>query len=79
MSKTNTNHVMFFETFFTKEELAERYAEVPVNGWWLIRHFDGNRNCMTIDVYSKESYQNYGRGQTQFLERKQQLDFIKSL
>lgn len=79
MSKTNENRLEFYKTFFTRDQLNKGYAEVPVNGWWLIRHYDGNKDEMVIDLYSNESYQNYVCARQKFQERQQRLDFIQSI
>lgn len=76
MSKANPNHRQFFESFF---EEGESYAEREVNGWWLIRHWDGNKNNYTIDVYSPESYKNYVRGKAQWKEQQGKMEFLKSI
>lgn len=79
MSKTNNNHIQFFKTFFGVLDSDDTYMEREVNGWHLIRHWDGNKKQMTIDVYSKESYRNYERGKANFKEFGEQMDFLKSI
>jgi hypothetical protein len=76
MSKSNPNHKRFFASFFKD---TEGYAEIEANGWWLIRHWDGNANAFTIDVYSEESYRNYVRGKSQWKEQQEDMDFLKSI
>ena len=79
MTKTNTNHVAFFKTFFGINDDDTSYMEREVNGWYLIRHWDGNKQGMTVDIYSPESYRNYQKGRAKFNEQKEQMDFLKSL
>lgn len=67
MSKSDINRVDFYQTFF---EESEGYAEKQINGYWLIRHWDGNKKQETIDLFTEESYQNYKRGGLAFLQRK---------
>lgn len=50
------NRRKFFLTFFNDEE---GYEEKNVNGWWLIKHRDADRDLWTVHLYSNESYRNY--------------------
>ena len=79
MSKSNPNHRAFFETFFLDSEVKDGYCERTINGWWLIRHWDGNKNIFVIDVYSPESYKNYVRGKSQWKEQQQKMEFLKNI
>jgi hypothetical protein len=79
MSKSNPNHKKFFATFFEGNKHDEGYAEREVNGWWLIRHWDGNANAYTIDVYSPESYRNYSAARADLKEREEQMNFLRNI
>jgi len=51
----------FLLTFFLKDE----YQEKKVNGFWLIKQFNGNKKCWQVAIYSRESYKKYnGRQNT---------------
>lgn len=69
MGKYNDIKVDFYLTFF---EEVEGYDEQEVNGFWLIKQFDGNTKKWTVHLYSKESYKNYKKGRAKFLELKEQ-------
>ena len=43
-------------TFFKE---IEGYEEKEVNGFWLIKQFDGNSGGWVVHLYSPESYGNY--------------------
>lgn len=32
-----------------------------MNGFWLVKHWNGNKNDWQVAIYSKESYDNYKR------------------
>lgn len=72
-NKSAKNHLAFFLSFFDKDE----YAEKEVNGWWLIKHWDGNTQSWRADLYPAESFKNYARNQQLFAERK--TEFIKNI
>jgi hypothetical protein len=77
MSKTklNNNHNDFLLTYFKND----CYEELEVNGWWLIKTWDGNKKKYVVNVFSLQSYSNYKRGQQKYAEQKQQMDFLKSI
>ena len=79
MSKTNTNHIAFFKTYFGVLDTDHTYMEREVNGWWLIRHWDGNKQQMTVDLYSAESYRNYNRNKMRNEEFGQQQAHLRSI
>lgn len=54
--KSSDNRRQFLLTFFNKEEV---YSEIEVNGFWLIKHWDGGRKIWTVDIYPEESYRNH--------------------
>ncbi len=47
---------LFLLTFFDKEEY---YKEKEVNGWWLIKQWDGDRKNWQVAIYSQQSFNNY--------------------
>jgi len=46
----------FLLTFFDKKQ---EYQEKEVNGFWLIKHYNGATKNWQTDIFPKESYQNY--------------------
>lgn len=74
--KLNNNHNDFLMTYFKEKE---GYEELNVNGWWLVKTYDGNKKKDIVNVFSAQSYANYKRGQQKYAEQKQQLDFLKNL
>lgn len=73
MSKKISNNAKeFLLTFFTSEEI---YQEKEVNGFWLVKCWDGNVNKWHVLIYTNESYRNY----RSFSEQQEKLDFIKGL
>jgi len=77
--KPNKNHVQFFLTFFETDE----YSEKEINGWWLIKQWDGNAKRWTVHLYPKDSYENYknARGEMNplFEEIRRQDEHIKNI
>jgi len=67
-SKTNNNRMEFLLTYFKQE--TEQYEELEVNGWWLIKQWNGGAKKWEVHIYSPESYKNYKRGQEQYGENK---------
>lgn len=61
MSKSNNSRVEFLLTFFKQEE--DKYEEMEVNGFWLIKQWDGSAKKWSVHIYPKESYNNYKQGQ----------------
>ncbi len=55
LAKRN-NKKGFLLTFFDKEE---GYEEKEVNGFWLIKHWNGDSQSWTVDIFSAEGYKNY--------------------
>ena len=56
MSKINNQTKQdFYNTFFE----GDKYQEKEVNGYWLIKRWDGRRKCWEVALYSKEAYDNY--------------------
>ena len=45
----------FLLTFFNKNN----YQEKKVNGFWLIKQFNGETKNWQVAIYSEESYRNY--------------------
>lgn len=53
----------FYLTFFGSEE---GYEEKEVNGFWLIKHWDGNSKKWIVDLYSLESFEKYKLARERF-------------
>lgn len=56
--KTNNNKNDFLLTFFEKDE----YSEKELNGFWLIKKWNGQTNRWEVAIYTKDGYENYKRG-----------------
>ena len=67
---TNEQKRLFLLTFFEGED---KYEEKEVNGWWLVKHWDGNIKRWTVTLYSKESIDRFHRGQTKFVSNGGQM------
>jgi len=77
MSKTTPKpHKQFLMRFFGNEE---KYEEREVNGFWLIKHFDGNLKVWTVSLFPADSYANYKRANQLNEEEQARLDFIKHI
>lgn len=57
----------FLLTFF--KNISE-YQEKNVNGFWLIKHWDGNFKRWQVDIYTKESYKRMKEGTKKFEQYK---------
>ena len=55
MSKSNTNRRFFLLGFF-KQEVDKNEAKL-LNGFVLFKHWDGQNNRWTVDIFTKESYE----------------------
>lgn len=53
--KTHSRQQEFLLTFFDKDE----YQEKEVNGFWLIKSWNGNVENWQVGIYTQESYENY--------------------
>ena len=53
--KTDRKRQEFLLTFF----IGDGYEEKEVNGWWLVKHWDGNTKDWTVFIYTPESYRKY--------------------
>lgn len=51
----NTRKRGFLLSFF--KEIPGDYAELEVNGYWLVKHKNGNTNDYEVAIYTKDSYQ----------------------
>lgn len=76
MSKYKDIKKQFYMSFFSNEE---GYEEKKINGFWLIKHWDGNNESWFVSLFSEESYRNYKRGQDLFTESQEKLSFIKNI
>jgi hypothetical protein len=56
----------FYLSFFEKES---GYEEKCVNGFWLVKHWDGNENKWRVDLYSDESFKKFKIGSAKFKGR----------
>lgn len=54
--KTKNNRREFLLGFFKQE--VDKNETVELNGFILFKHWDGNVKRWTVDIFSKESYQN---------------------
>jgi len=43
----------FLLSFFEEES---GYYEKPINGFWLIKQWNGDKKCWQVAIYSQESY-----------------------
>lgn len=62
------NRRQFLLTFFDKEN---GYTEKEINGFWLIKHWNGNSKKWVVDIYTQKSYNNYKNA-----KQKLCLDFL---
>lgn len=46
----------FLLTFFDEKP---EYQKKEMNGFWLIKHFNSKTENWQVDIFTKESYQNY--------------------
>jgi len=56
MNKTNKVRGEFLLSFFTGED---KYTEKEVNGWWLIKNYNGATKKWQVSVYPAESYRRF--------------------
>lgn len=50
---------MFYRSFFTNKKEDSKYEEKEVNGFYLIRFWDGTKEEWTVNLLSAESYRAY--------------------
>lgn len=72
-TKSAENRRQLLLTFFTEEE---GYAELEVNGFWLIKHFNGDRKGWVVDIYPSSSYVNYKRASGELNYEDDQLKLL---
>ena len=65
-SKLKNNRQNFLLTFFEQE--TEQYEEKEVNGWWLIKQWNGGAKKWEVHIYPRESYRNYNQNKLGFNE-----------
>lgn len=64
MSKDKSlNRQAFLLTFFDKEP---KYQEKKVNGFWLIKQFNGDTKNWQVAVFTEESFKSYKKIQQNF-------------
>ena len=67
MSKIfNKTRQEFLLTFFP---ILEGYDEKEVNGFWLIKQYNGNLKHWEVHIYSKKSFENYTNNKYKQKER----------
>lgn len=54
--RLNEVRISFLKSFFEKDE---GYEIKEVNGFWLVKYWDGNFKRWWVAVYTKESYESY--------------------
>lgn len=62
----NDNKRDFYLSFFNEDS---GYDEKEVNGWLLIKQWDGNYERWTVHLYSEASYRSYKRGLEKYQEQ----------
>ena len=75
MNKYNKIKQEFLLSFFTEIE----YQEKQVNGFWLIKNWNGNTNNWQVSIFPEESFKKYKTAQTQFKELKEQENHLESI
>lgn len=53
--ENNKNRMGFLLSFFD----GEGYEEKKVNGFWLIKHWNGNIKAWRVSIYTEESHEKY--------------------
>ncbi len=77
MSKlTNKVRKQFYLTFFDE---SAQYTEKEVNGYWLIKQFNGTNGEWEVHLYSPSSYRAYKQGGALFKELEEQQSFIDNI
>ena len=56
MAKKNNDNKRNFLLGFFKQEI-DRNEALPMNGFILFKHWDGNSKHWCVDIFTKESYQ----------------------
>lgn len=69
------NRQEFLMSFFD----GDFYQEKEVNGWWLIKMWNGRLDRWEVHLYSKGSYENYTRGKEKYKELKDQQLHLGSI
>jgi hypothetical protein len=73
--KLSNNSKEFLNTFFEKEE----YTEKQVNGFWLIKRYNGANNSWEVAIYKQEAYTNYKKANLEYKERGEQISFLNQI
>lgn len=55
MSKSKDNKRLFLLTFFDDKP---DFEAKEINGFIIVKHWDGSKNRLTANIFSKESYKN---------------------
>jgi hypothetical protein len=74
--KLNDTKRDFLLTFFTKDE----YTELPLNGFWLVKSFDGGFNQRwQVSIYSQETFKVYKEFNEARAEERKQVKFFDDI
>lgn len=73
MKKVNENWQNFLLSFFSEEG----HVEKEVNGFWLVRHWNGNTKKWQVAVYTYESFENYKKYQQEEPRTQYQQDLVR--
>lgn len=63
----NNRRRAFLLTFFEKDE----YTEKEINGFWLVKHWDGRLNEWCVAIYTEESLQRLHAGHDKLADMQQ--------
>lgn len=64
----------FLFTFFSERE---GYEELNINGFWLVKHWDGNKKDWAVSLYSAQSFESYKKYTTNSLKEDFQNSLLK--
>lgn len=60
----NNNRVNFMLSFFKQEE--DHYEELEINGFWLVKLWNGDAKTWTVHIFTPETFKNYLKGKEQY-------------
>lgn len=72
---SNKKYQDFLLSFFEDDYYQER----EVNGFWLVKKYDGSKDIWDVYLYTAESFKAYKNPQTLFNEIEDQDSFLKSI
>jgi hypothetical protein len=67
--KPNQTRQQFLLSFFDDAG----YQEKQVNGFWLVKQFNGNTKSWQVAIFTNDSFRNY----KDYTEKNKQLDLLK--